>query len=81
MCGFCLASSDSDFTRLAARIRKQGIDVFGFEEQKAPESFRHIDNEDGWVPLGVVGNQLANLTSGFGARTDGFEIETPKGGY
>jgi len=38
--GFCLVSSDSDFTRLAGRIREQGVDVFGFGEQKTPESFR-----------------------------------------
>ncbi|WP_343227698.1 NYN domain-containing protein [Rhizobium laguerreae] len=38
--GFCLVSSDSYFTRLAARIRGQGVDVFGFGEQKTPESFR-----------------------------------------
>ncbi|HEX2886076.1 NYN domain-containing protein [Vineibacter terrae] len=38
--GFCLVSSDSDFTRLASRIREQGLDVFGFGEQKTPESFR-----------------------------------------
>ena len=38
--GFCLVSSDSDFTRLAARIREQGIDVYGFGTQKTPESFR-----------------------------------------
>lgn len=38
--GFCLVSSDSDFTRLASRIREQGIDVYGFGEQKTPESFR-----------------------------------------
>jgi len=37
--GFCLVSSDSDFTRLAARIREQGLDVYGFGEQKTPESF------------------------------------------
>ena len=37
---FCLVSSDSDFTRLAARIREQGVDVYGFGEQKTPESFR-----------------------------------------
>ena len=36
---WCL-SSDSDFTRLAARIREHGVDVFGFGEQKTPESFR-----------------------------------------
>src|SRR3982751_4646858 len=38
--GFCLVSSDSDFTRLAARIREQGVDVFGVGAQKTPESFR-----------------------------------------
>lgn len=37
--GFCLVSSDSDFTRLAARIREQGLDVFGFGEKKTPASF------------------------------------------
>lgn len=115
--GFCLVSSDSDFTRLAARIREQGVDVFGFGEQKTPESFRQaclrfvysenllpeapanvesagakatplqlpadavpilirvmerMDTEDGWVPLSVVGNQLANLAPDFDPRTFGF---------
>jgi len=39
--GFCLVSSDSDFTRLASRLREQGADVYGFGGQKTPESFRH----------------------------------------
>lgn len=113
--GFCLVSSDSDFTRLAARIREQGIDVFGFGEQKTPESFRQacrrfvytenlrggaaaprdaaapsksllpttaatpiikkvitqMETEDGWVALGEVGTQLANLASDFDPRTYG----------
>jgi hypothetical protein len=38
--GFCLVSSDSDFTRLAARIREQGLDVYGIGQQKTPEAFR-----------------------------------------
>jgi uncharacterized LabA/DUF88 family protein len=38
--GFCLISSDSDFTTLAARLREEGLDVFGFGERKTPESFR-----------------------------------------
>ena len=38
--GFCLVSSDSDFTRLAARIREQGVDVYGIGQAKTPESFR-----------------------------------------
>lgn len=33
--GFCIASSDSDFTTLASRIREDGVTVFGFGEQKA----------------------------------------------
>src|SRR5689334_23089383 len=35
-----LVSSDSDFTRLASRLREQGADVYGFGERKTPESFR-----------------------------------------
>ncbi|WP_153111233.1 NYN domain-containing protein [Propionivibrio limicola] len=37
--GFCLVSSDSDFTRLATRIREDGLVVFGFGEKKAPKAF------------------------------------------
>ncbi len=37
--GFCLVSSDSDFTRLACRIREEGIRVYGFGEQKTPRAF------------------------------------------
>ena len=38
--GFILVSSDSDFTRLASRIREQGLDVYGIGAQKTPEAFR-----------------------------------------
>jgi uncharacterized LabA/DUF88 family protein len=38
--GFCLVTSDSDFTRLASRLRESGVTVFGFGERKTPESFR-----------------------------------------
>ncbi len=37
--GFCLASSDSDFTPLVMRIRANGLKVFGFGEKKTPEPF------------------------------------------
>ncbi|HEY3697223.1 NYN domain-containing protein [Phenylobacterium sp.] len=117
--GFCLVSSDSDFTRLAARIREHGVNVYGFGEQKTPESFRQacrrfvytenllpeagapdrpaqadtrsavtskspaaarnlirkavaqLGDEDGWAPLGRVGQQLAALASDFDPRTYG----------
>jgi len=141
--GFCLVSSDSDFTRLAARIREQGIDVYGFGAHKTPESFRQacrrfiytenllpgapvagapapdrepapaakalqpradavpilakvigqIEDDDGWVDLGLVGRRVANLAPDFDPRTYGhaklsdlvqatgaFELERPEGG-
>lgn len=37
--GFCLVSSDSDFTRLATRVREAGLVVYGFGERKTPEPF------------------------------------------
>ncbi|EYS87710.1 hypothetical protein CF68_01870 [Cupriavidus sp. SK-4] len=37
--GFCIVSSDSDFTRLASRIREQGLTVYGFGERKTPKPF------------------------------------------
>lgn len=39
--GFCLVSSDSDFTGLALRIREEGLTVYGFGERKTPEAFRN----------------------------------------
>lgn len=39
--GFCIVSSDSDFTRLASRIREEGVTVYGFGERKTPEAFRN----------------------------------------
>ncbi|MFH1623814.1 MAG: NYN domain-containing protein [Pseudomonadota bacterium] len=37
--GFCLVSSDSDFTRLASSIREEGLLVYGFGEKKTPKAF------------------------------------------
>ena len=52
--GFVLVSSDSDFTRLASRIREQGLDVYGMGMQKTPDAFRkackrfiYLENLDG----------------------------------
>ena len=38
--GFCLVSSDSDFTKLAQRLREAGMFVMGIGEQKTPKPFR-----------------------------------------
>src|ERR1700761_105487 len=37
--GFCIVSSDSDFTRLAQRLRESGLTVYGFGERKTPKPF------------------------------------------
>lgn len=37
--GFCIVSSDSDFTRLATRLREAGMQVFGIGEKKTPNPF------------------------------------------
>lgn len=42
--GFVLVSSDSDFTRLASRIREEGLEVIGIGEAKTPESLRKVCN-------------------------------------
>lgn len=39
--GYCLVTSDSDFTGLAVRLREEGLVVYGFGEQKTPEAFRN----------------------------------------
>jgi uncharacterized LabA/DUF88 family protein len=63
--GFCIVSSDSDFTRLAARIRESGLIVYGFGERKTPkpfvaacDKFIYIENlsfaESAATPAGVV---------------------------
>ena len=63
--GFCIVSSDSDFTRLAARLRESGLTVYGFGERKTPkpfvaacDKFIYIENltyaESAAAPTGAV---------------------------
>jgi hypothetical protein len=42
---FCIVSSDSDYTRLATRIREEGLTVYGIGEEKTPVSFRNACNK------------------------------------
>lgn len=53
--GFCIVSSDSDFARLAARVREQGVTVCGFGERKTPRPF--ITACDKFVYFDVLGEQ------------------------
>ncbi len=59
--GFCIVSSDSDFTRLASRLRESGKIVIGMGEKKTPDSFRaactvftELENLIDGVPSGVM---------------------------
>lgn len=63
--GFVLVSSDSDFTRLAQRLREQGLDVFGMGMKKTPEAFRRACKRFIF---------LENLTN---TETDGQKLATP----
>ena len=49
--GFCLVSSDSDFTRLASRLREAGMYVVGMGEQKTPAAFRSACHQFKYLDL------------------------------
>ncbi len=59
--GFCIVSSDSDFTRLAARIREEGVIVYGFGERKTPEAFRNAC--DSFTYLEVLDEPAAQISA------------------
>lgn len=60
--GFCIVSSDSDFTRLAIRFRESGKLVYGFGEQKTPESLRAACNQ--FIYIEILSQQkLSDLAS------------------
>lgn len=63
---FCIVSSDSDFTRLASRIREEGVTVYGFGERKTPEAFRNAC--DRFTYLEVLDEPAAESTSESGTR-------------
>ena len=47
--GYCIVSSDSDFTRLAARLRESGMLVLGMGEEKTPKPFISACNQFIWI--------------------------------
>jgi hypothetical protein len=54
--GFCIVSSDSDFTRLAIRLREAGMKVFGFGEKKTPRPF--ISSCDKFIYLEILSKKI-----------------------
>ena len=60
--GFCLVSSDSDFTRLATRLREAGMQVLGIGEKKTPNPF--IVACDKFIYIEILKKQTAEKTEG-----------------
>src|SRR5687768_2616468 len=60
--GFCIVSSDSDFTRLATRLREAGMKVFGIGEKKTPAPF--IVACDKFIYIEILKNQSSEIEPG-----------------
>ncbi|MEP6844357.1 MAG: NYN domain-containing protein [Panacibacter sp.] len=65
--GFCIVSSDSDFTRLATRLREAGMKVFGFGEKKTPKPF--ISACDKFIYVEILGNEQETEETETGKQT------------
>jgi hypothetical protein len=90
--GFCLVTSDSDFTGLAVRLREEGLTVLGFGEKKTPEAFRNACHKFvftevlrpstaaklGGMPLKFESEQKAVATQASGDAKE-HKLEFPKG--
>ena len=78
--GFCLVSSDSDFTRLATRLREAGMKVIGLGEKKTPEPF--IVACDKFIYIEILKNQTKerepNLAEDTTAKKHDVDKVTPK---
>lgn len=76
--GFCLVSSDSDFTKLATRLREAGMQVIGIGEKKTPDPF--IVACDKFIYIEIIRKQTEKKgsTSSKGSSKDGIDKITSK---
>jgi uncharacterized LabA/DUF88 family protein len=78
--GFCLVSSDSDFTRLATRLREAGMTVFGIGEKKTPDPF--IVACDKFIYIEILKSQTeeeeSKTSTSKSSVVDNFDKVTPK---
>lgn len=93
--GFCLVSSDSDFTRLAVRIRESGRRVYGFGEEKTPKPFvsacdrfiytevlaRKLDDEAVVPPSSKASKELRGDTRLVSLVRDGLQASSDETGW
>ncbi len=78
--GFCLVSSDSDFTRLATRLREAGMKVYGIGEKKTPDPF--IVACDKFIYIEILQNRAkepeSNVTPDKPTKKSQYDKITPK---
>ncbi len=78
--GFCIVSSDSDYTRLATRIRESGIFVMGIGENKTPKAFVNACNifiyTENLTPKSTVLKNRAELKSSLTTDENG-KVQNP----
>jgi uncharacterized LabA/DUF88 family protein len=70
--GFCIVSSDSDFTKLAVRLRESGKKVYGFGEDKTPDSLVNACNQ--FIDIGI----LSSVTNADISQPDKNNANLPK---
>ena len=76
--GFCLVSSDSDFTRLATRIRESGLAAYGFGERKTPKPF--VAACDRFIYTEILKRPEASSSSAAGSGSSGAAV-VPTAGH
>jgi uncharacterized LabA/DUF88 family protein len=74
--GFCIVSSDSDFTRLATRLREAGMKVIGIGERKTPHPF--IVSCDKFIYLEIIASSIATMDSAPEVRKKGKPVVKKK---
>ncbi|SFS39008.1 NYN domain-containing protein [Lutibacter maritimus] len=74
--GFCLVSSDSDFTKLAMRLREAGVVVYGIGEKKTPEPF--IVACDKFIYLEILAKEEENQDGKKTNKKENIDKITPK---
>lgn len=74
--GFCLVSSDSDFTRLAVRLRESGMLVIGIGEKKTPQPF--IVACDKFIYIEIIGNSENDTSDSLQDSTSPSQSKTDK---
>ena len=76
--GFCLVSSDSDFTKLSSRLRESGMMVVGMGEQKTPKTFISACNQFKYLDVLLASDEKSNEIVKGGESSDAKQEEVKK---